>query len=718
MPTREELEIMLRDSITPGLRSIARELRALNQTAKESGSESAGNIEKFGKSFGGVEASSNQALRSMTAMGSYVIGFGKSVMGIGGTVESIKKLSEGINEFAESRQQLTMFSQDTKFAAGDISQMRQAMKMMGIETKQADAYMAGFSGKLKELQTFHQGSQLFQDLEKMGGKGVELGNKLIADVDAEDYKKAVNDVFDFYEKQTPRAQAYLQQMFGIPAAVFDNLREYQKLTEETFEGDEAKAKQFMVNKTIFFARMDSEWKRFADHALISINKVTTKLEEDTKDKHFLSDAAIEGWDKFSKMIAQDKSDIDGIISLMNSVSGFFKSGDDAKKDDKSWGEKTHDWMQEHMPWASDQAIREKIFGKKDREAKPGEKEGATFEERFGAMDELKTQKENTKLLESIRDTLDKATGGSGGVSGSQAAEYGMGIRRPGGAMQAGGGGFRPRSGVRGAKDPSYSYAGGETPDLSNLKGGEYLRAQRSPMYKELEEHPELKERLAALTSKEDKDYPTQVVESLMNRTAYVNEERKKKGLPPLSLRDMIRPDSPVSFYGPERRHEVEAAIERLRSHPAEMKKYMDAIDNARESNTLKGYTDQGTIGDPNYIKGGPGITMPNSERFNDWGGGPGEQAGARSWRERQQRAVLEGARDRVDKSQSSNVTAPKGSANVSVDFGTKPDGTATDAASRALAGGPFKDLKINREPQSSKAGDPADNNSNSRWYFQ
>src|SRR5215471_16981538 len=116
MATREELEILLRDSITPGLRSIARELRALNQVTKESSAESAGHVDRFSKSFGGLNDASSGALRSMTAMGSYVVGFGKAVLGIGGTVESIKQLSDGLNEFAENRVAMASFSQDTKFA--------------------------------------------------------------------------------------------------------------------------------------------------------------------------------------------------------------------------------------------------------------------------------------------------------------------------------------------------------------------------------------------------------------------------------------------------------------------------------------------------------------------------------------------------------------------------------------------------------------------------
>ena len=148
MPQREEMEIMLRDSITPGLRSIARELRALNHAAKESGTDATINVGKFGKSFSMLNEASSSSLKSMTAMGAYIVGFGKTILGIGGTVETIKKLSEGINSFAENRQQLTLFSQDTKLAAKDVSEMRDAMELAGIGTDQANKSLATFTDRL------------------------------------------------------------------------------------------------------------------------------------------------------------------------------------------------------------------------------------------------------------------------------------------------------------------------------------------------------------------------------------------------------------------------------------------------------------------------------------------------------------------------------------------------------------------------------------------
>ena len=681
MPQREEMEIMLRDSITPGLRSIARELRALNHAAKESGTDATINVGKFGKSFSMLNEASSSSLKSMTAMGAYIVGFGKTILGIGGTVETIKKLSEGINSFAENRQQLTLFSQDTKLAAKDVSEMRDAMELAGIGTDQANKSLATFTDRLQNLRAYKQGSPIFLELEKMGDVGTQFGQRLLDTVKSGDYKKAIEEVLEFYKKETPEVQYHIQQAFGIPASVFDTLINYQHLVRDTFDGSEEKAKQYVINKGIFFQRLRSEWNLVADHVIETINNMWSAVNSGTENKHWLSDTFKREWDQFVKDTHTGVEDIKTLIDL-------FSKG-------REFGHQVAEWYRPAQPMPSGSLMGQALGGT-----------AATFEDRFSASEEMRLKQEDTQLLTEIRDSLLGRQG-----YGAQSATYGQGIRTTGGAAQATGGGFRPRGGVRGARDPGYSYAGGETPDLTGLGGSDYLKAQRAPMMKELEEHPELKRRLAALVSLEDPKYGTMVVESLFNRLAYVNEERRRNGLPPLSVRDMIAPNSPRSFYGPERRHEVDPRMSRLTS--GELTDLYRKIDIAGSSNLTQGFTDQGTVGDPNYITGGSGITMPNRERFNDWGGGPGAQAGARRFRLEQQRRVLEGRRAIDESARGSSVSR----ATVSVDFGDQ--NTAQGRAESALGGGPFLNLKIQRENQAQRSGSPMTREEfNNRWIYQ
>jgi hypothetical protein len=687
MATREELEILLRDSITPGLRSIARELRALNRVAKESGDESAGHIDKTSKSFGGLADSSSTALRSMTAMGSYVIGFGKAVLGIGGAIESIKRLSEGLNEFATNRVQLSMFAQDTKFATDDIGEMRGAMLRMGVEAKTADTYIANLSTKLQELRAFREGSTLFQDLEKMGSVGNELGKKLLGDVKVDDYKKALDDILDFYKTQGPEVQFYISQTLGIPQSVLQNLQQYRELVEDTFEGDEEAAKKYVANRALFFERLESEWNRFASHALDSINKVSDGLAKDTEDKRWLSTFFIEGWDQFTKTLEQDKKDITDIIDLVSKTSAQAKSA----------------WDKMH-PDEVKKSLQESV-GKVTEAPQTGPKEaadrlrdafakvaggGATFQERFSVLDELKLQQEDTKLLTDIRDSLMRMEeqqmgtlrpGVGGGVGGP--GVYGQGAR--GGALPAGIGGFRP--GVRGRT------AGGfiGTEEENQPGGGGVI--DRARFAKELENNPALKAKIMGIMAGEQGEHPegtAAIFETMMNRAAMTHT----------TLAYQARTTGEGGYYAGYKPN----ALDDPKWRAVLEQSYKNALGGSNYSN----YATDNASGPFADREAADGSFIVQRKIHGETLFSPGnrDSGGGRN------RRNYDAWRKRVDDDQKDNVFN-KGTASVTVDFGSSTSAKARDANPSAPV---FKDLKVGREPQAPKSGDPAD--FNSRWYFQ
>src|SRR5215831_16953375 len=132
MPRQEELEVALRDSITPGLRAIARELRALNQAAKEASGQSSQEIDKISQSTQNLATVTRNALREMQQLSASVLDFGKKILGVGGAYEAITKLTGSLNELSATRVQLSMFSHDMRMSAQEIETMRGAMSRMGV----------------------------------------------------------------------------------------------------------------------------------------------------------------------------------------------------------------------------------------------------------------------------------------------------------------------------------------------------------------------------------------------------------------------------------------------------------------------------------------------------------------------------------------------------------------------------------------------------------
>lgn len=145
-------------------------------------------------------------------------------------------------------------------------------------------------------------------------------------------------------------------------------------------------------------------------------------------------------------------------------------------------------------------------------------------------------------------------------------------------------------------------AGGERSD--------YLKNERSRYAAEFEKNPELRLRAAAITSLENEGAGTGVMESLMNRKNIPGS----KGTIESGMRS-----GPKSFYAGARDGRVERRMEELRRNPKRFEQINARTNEALEgSNRIRGYTDQGSKGDPNYEEGGVGINI-NRERFNDWG---------------------------------------------------------------------------------------------------
>jgi hypothetical protein len=204
-------------------------------------------------------------------------------------------------------------------------------------------------------------------------------------------------------------------------------------------------------------------------------------------------------------------------------------------------------------------------------------------------------------------TLWGGGGEAGGVAGGGIGRVWGGGR---GMRGAGGGGVSDAEAVADTSDP-------------NLTGSAYLASQRARFGEEFKKDPELKRQLAALVDLENPKAGVAVVESLMNRMAFMRR----------SIRSGMGGGG-QSFYGPVRRGSVAPRLAELQRNPARLAERLKQIDIALAgSNVAQGYTDQGSAGDPNYIAGGVGVNL-YGERFNDWG-----VTGSRQFRLAQQARV-------------------------------------------------------------------------------
>jgi hypothetical protein len=150
----------------------------------------------------------------------------------------------------------------------------------------------------------------------------------------------------------------------------------------------------------------------------------------------------------------------------------------------------------------------------------------------------------------------------------------------------------------------------------------YVAQRRQQFAAELTD-PTVHDEVCAMMITEDGEHPAPCLESLFNRTDYVNSHGRNQ-----TIRDMIH----SGFYGPYNRGMYPKTIAQLHASPKLQEKMNAAIETVLAgSNLIQGFTDQGLPTDPN------GQRLPHlvigGNVFNDWGGGPGGHNGAEAWRQ-------------------------------------------------------------------------------------
>jgi hypothetical protein len=178
-------------------------------------------------------------------------------------------------------------------------------------------------------------------------------------------------------------------------------------------------------------------------------------------------------------------------------------------------------------------------------------------------------------------------------------------------------------GAPGVSTPGAAPAGAQLP--TGKGGSGVLAAERAGLKAELDKNPELKERAMAMMHTENDAHPSRPFESAANRAGLLKKD----------LAGILTP----KFYGPMRTAKFQQALAAIRANPKLREKYQAALDKVfAGSNELKGATDQGTKGDPNWANPSGRVVFPDQplEAYNDL-----KVAGAAQHREEQQRRVAE-----------------------------------------------------------------------------
>jgi hypothetical protein len=311
----------------------------------------------------------------------------------------------------------------------------------------------------------------------------------------------------------------------------------------------------------------------------------------------------------------------------------------------------------------------------------GGQPGATFSERFGEWGGVQKESFKQSIREGVAEgfvdaalRLRKSVGGGARVI--QAA-YHTGGGYGGGGSYGGG----DTAGDGGPTTLPSAGDGGPTSLPSGPQYSEFLAGRRARFAEEYRADPSLKLATAAILSLENEGAGSAVAESLMNRSDYTGQ----------SLRYMLLGKGGRNFYGPW--GSIPGRMAELRNQPARLKRLFGFIDEALAGrHRIGGFTDQGSLGDPNYWYRQGGYVDINRERFNVWGGGPGGHAGAFEYRQRIEAGLAAETRKKLDQAQSPAAKI-EGNASLDINLNGFPKGTTT--AFRTY-GQLFGDVNLNR----------------------
>jgi hypothetical protein len=601
---------------------------------------------------------------------------GISVLGVGAAFGA---MTAGLRNFAQSTKDMIFLSRETGISIEKLKEFKAIGEAAGVSSEQMASSLNTFARNMQELRAGV--GDTISNLRQYGDAGVRAFAETLRGVtdNAEAFERIVK-----FAQTMPRMvdRQKLFEMFGLPrdiarllAQELDAARESARKYIPELTGPAQKSvKDF--NDAIRDLRNAWEgiWADMANAG--GLNIFTTTLQEWRN--LLTSDTTKNAMKEFAENLSQFAQAIPGIVAGINSLvaainklvaaQGKFETPIQKAVPKGTWG----DWWKSWKDWGT---------GTGGTITPPPMGEGSTIQK------ESFKQTIREGVVEGMTDAAYRFAGRSGGGFGGGEGRVIEAAYHPGGGF---GGYYRGRGGGGGA-----DYSGGPAVPAGDLKQFDYLREQRSGIASQLAANPNLKNRLAALVSLENPRAGVAVAESLFNRMQYVNEGRAKQGLPPLTLEQMMYGPGGGgrSFYGPIRRGLVGRRLAALMRNPEALESYKRMIDLALGgTNVAKGFTDQGSRGDPNYLAGGTGVNL-YGERVNLWAGGPGGRAGALAFRERQQAAIqAELNRFKIDQTQAPAAKV-EGSADLNINLNGFPKGTTT---AFKTYGSLFGDVNLNR----------------------
>jgi hypothetical protein len=317
---RVEFEIALKDSISPGLRAISSQLRALNRSIRDSGEEGSGGFVRMTRATGGLGEIVKRTTRDVDVMASYMTGFAKSMLGVGGVAGAVALAGKSLENFAANRQNLKMMAIDTGLSTRELETMQQTMRRMGMTTDESTGQISHFFGMVRQMQATNAGPlvETIRAMDQGTGIAMQQIRKMQERATAGDVKGVWDSLLEFYGQQGERAKIYIAMSLGIPKSVLDSYSEYEKQVKYLFGGDEQRLEKFNQNVHDVRSKLELEWMLIEEHVIGPINEIIKRMSGgDLGQGHGISEWV--------------NQQIDALVAVENAIENSIRIGEEAKQ---------------------------------------------------------------------------------------------------------------------------------------------------------------------------------------------------------------------------------------------------------------------------------------------------------------------------------------------------------------------------------------------------
>lgn len=439
-PNKIEIEIAVRDSMSAALRTMGRELEALNRKALETGISGAGGLEKFSRQTGQLSEITQRTSRSLSGMGDLMSGMAKTLLGPVGLAAGFVAVAKSMDNFAVSQLQLHNFATNTGFATSKIIEMNRQLARSGIDAGQARSEIASVGAKLQEIATYGVGSRFAQE--------IAYGDAALARslVTLKTHEEQIRAISDSYNRGTQAWKNYIVEKTGASHAFWEAQNDDLRGATKEFEYSKAELKKYHQEMDNLYTAGRNVFNEFSMTGIRAVAALGEEFHKLGYESHGLADDWQKLVDQFNRLRGLGKTPIlPGLFgetpeerAKTTAAERYMTEDYDAagagrltpsEQRDRTRGklQEEADRLRSTQPFSW-----QKLFRRQSLEGDLELPHGASpimFSRT--AEDLTKIEEDSNRILSEIRDTLQGRTGFGGGGGGSSASPYG-GTNAPGG----------------------------------------------------------------------------------------------------------------------------------------------------------------------------------------------------------------------------------------------------------------------------------------------